>query len=617
MKHYLPVLLSLCTSIAAAQQQNSEALEELIVTSSRVPMPLRQIGTSVSIIDRAEIEQRGYSSLFEILRSQPAVAASNTGGQGSATSVRIRGEEGYRTLVLIDDIDISDTSGTQVSPRFEQLLSSGIQRVEILRGPQGLMYGADAGGVISITSITPTEGLGGQISAEAGSHGTQQFAGNLGGSNEALDFNLSVTDFETDGFNSRTTDTDLRDDDGYENTTLHGRLGWNVTDKLRLGLTVRDVDGENEYDSCFTVDTFSPTNDCRDEFEQTIWRVAADYAHDSLTHQLAYSENDTDKTFFSEGQPSFGAEGSLEKISYLGSFKHSDALQLAYGVDLETESIDDGTFDEERDQDGYYLEYQGGFDERFYITAGARYDDNDDFGSNTSYRISGAWLKPVAGGELKFKGSYGTGFRAPSLYEIAYNGGAFAFPPASLVNLDAEESEGFEFGLTWTGDAGLYLEANYFDQTVSDEIFFDLAGFSGYLQSDGDSDSQGVELIAQWPVFESLSLSGNYTYNDTETDAGSVRAFRPEQLANIGVNWRPLSDRLTLGLNARISRDAEDVDGSSLDDYELLDLNASFSILKGLEIYGRVENLLDEDYQEIPTYNTSERAAYAGVRYSF
>ena len=617
MKHYLPALLSLCTSIAAAQQQNSEALEELIVTSSRVPMPLRQIGTSVSIIDRAEIEQRGYSSLFEILRSQPAVAASNTGGQGSATSVRIRGEEGYRTLVLIDDIDISDTSGTQVSPRFEQLLSSGIQRVEILRGPQGLMYGADAGGVISITSITPTEGLGGQISVEAGSHGTQQFAGNLGGSNEALDFNLSVTDFETDGFNSRTTDTDLRDDDGYENTTLHGRLGWNVTDKLRLGLTVRDVDGENEYDSCFTVDTFSPTNDCRDEFEQTIWRVAADYAHDSLTHQLAYSENDTDKTFFSEGQPSFGAEGSLEKISYLGSFKHSDALQLAYGVDLETESIDDGTFDEERDQDGYYLEYQGGFDERFYITAGARYDDNDDFGSNTSYRISGAWLKPVAGGELKFKGSYGTGFRAPSLYEIAYNGGAFAFPPASLVNLDAEESEGFEFGLTWTGDAGLYLEANYFDQTVSDEIFFDLAGFSGYLQSDGDSDSQGVELIAQWPVFESLSLSGNYTYNDTETDAGSVRAFRPEQLANIGVNWRPLSDRLTLGLNARISRDAEDVDGSSLDDYELLDLNASFSILKGLEIYGRVENLLDEDYQEIPTYNTSERAAYAGVRYSF
>ncbi|MEP1472895.1 MAG: TonB-dependent receptor [Halieaceae bacterium] len=616
MKH-LPTLLLLCTTGAAAQQPTSTALEELVITSSRVPMPMRQIGTSVSVIERAEIEQRGYSSLYEILRSQPAVAASNAGGQGSATSVRIRGEEGYRTMVLIDDIDISDTSGTQISPRFEQLLSSGIQRVEILRGPQGLMYGADAGGVINITSITPEEGLGGQLSAEAGRYGTQQFAGYIGGSNDRLDFNLSAADLDSDGFNARSTDTDLRDDDGYQNITLHGRLGWNVTDALRLGLTVRDVDGDNQYDGCFTVDTFAPSNDCRDEFEQTIWRVAGDYTHGNLTHQLAYSENDTDKAFFSENRPSFAAEGSLEKTSYLGSFKPSDSLQLVYGVDLETESIDDGAFDEERDQDGYYLEYQGGFNERLYVTAGARYDDNDDFGSNTSYRVSGAWLTPVASGELKFKGSYGTGFRAPSLYEIAYNGGAFAFPPASDVTLDAEESEGFELGLTWTSGAGLYLEANYFDQTVGDEIFFDLAGFSGYLQSDGDSDSQGVELIALWPLAESLTISGNYTYNDTETEAGSARAFRPEQLANVGVNWLPLAGNLTLGLNMRISRDAEDVDGTSLDDYEVMDLNASVTILQGLEIYGRVENLLDEDYQEIPTYNTSERAAYAGIRYSF
>ncbi|MEP1593195.1 MAG: TonB-dependent receptor, partial [Halieaceae bacterium] len=98
---------------------------------------------------------------------------------------------------------------------------------------------------------------------------------------------------------------------------------------------------------------------------------------------------------------------------------------------------------------------------------------------------------------------------------------------------------------------------------------------------------------------------------------GSARAFRPEQLANVGVNWLPLAGNLTLGLNMRISRDAEDVDGTSLDDYEVMDLNASVTILQGLEIYGRVENLLDEDYQEIPTYNTSERAAYAGIRYSF
>lgn len=617
MKHRTTGLVLLCAAATAAGQPSESPLEEIIITSSRVAMPLRQVGTSVSIIDREEIQQRGYSSLYDILRSQPAIAASNTGGQGNATSVRIRGEEGYRTLVLIDDIDVSDTSGPQVGPRFEQLLSSGIQRVEILRGPQGLMYGADAGGVINITSLTPSEELGGQISAEGGRYGARQVAGNIGGSNDTLDFNLLAADLSSDGFNSRTTDKVLRDDDGYDNTTLHGRFGWNITEALRLGLTVRDVTGDNEFDSCFTVDSFSPTDDCSDEFDQSIWRIAGNYSHDSLKHELAYSESDTDRTFFSAGRTSFATEGSLEKTSYLGSFSPSESLKLVYGVDLETQTIDDGTFDEERDQDGYYLEYQGGFSDRFYVTAGARYDDNDDFGTHTSYRISGAWLTALANGELKLKGSYGTGFRAPSLYEIAYNGGSFAYPPASDVELDAEESEGFEIGLAWTATAGLYLEANYFEQSVSDEIFFDLVGFSGYLQSSGDNESQGIELIADWPVLDSLSLTGNYTYNDTETDAGSARAFRPEHLANISANWQPLAGRLVLGLNLRLSRDAEDVDGSSLDDYELVDLNASFALFTGLEVYGRVENLLDEDYQEVPTYNTSERAAYAGIRYSF
>jgi vitamin B12 transporter len=479
------------------------------------------------------------------------------------------------------------------------------------------MYGADAGGVINITSLTASKELAGQISAEGGRYGTRQVAGNIGGSNDTLDFNLSAADLSSDGFNSRTTDNVLRDDDGYDNTTLHGRFGWNITEALRLGLTARDVTGENEFDSCFTVDSFSPTDDCSDEFDQSIWRIAGNYSHGSLKHELAYSENDTDRTFFSAGRASFATEGSLEKTSYLGSFSPSELLTLVYGMDLETQTIDDGTFDEERDQDGYYLEYQGGFSDRFYVTAGARYDDNDDFGSHTSYRISGAWLTALANGELKLKGSYGTGFRAPSLYEIAYNGGSFAYPPASNVELDAEESEGFEIGLAWTATAGLYLEANYFEQSISDEIFFDLVGFSGYLQSSGDNDSQGIELIADWPLLDTLSLTGNYTYNDTETDAGSARAFRPQHLANISANWQPLAGRLVLGLNLRLSRDAENVDGSSMDDYELVDLNASFALFSGLQVYGRVENLLDEDYQEVPTYNTSERAAYAGIRYSF
>lgn len=618
MKHVFPRSLLALAICAATTTPNASPLEEIVVTSSRVAMPLREVGTSMSVVNLDEIQQLGFTSLHDVLRTQPGVAVTNTGGAGSAASLRIRGEEGYRTLVLLDGIDISDTSGPQVSPRFEQLLSAGVQRVEILRGPQGLMYGADAGGVVNITTITPPEGaMAGEISAEGGRYGTRQLAGNVGGSGERLDFKLTAVDFQTDGFNARSIDTVERDKDGYDNRTGHARLGYKATDTLRLEAVGRIVEGENHYDECFTVDTFEPTNRCHDDFDQQAWRLAADYEVGRFTHQLSWNGNDTDRKFHSEGVRGFRAKGTLERGSYLGSFTTGDGLRLVYGVDLESESLDDGDVDASRDQSGYYLEYQDGFGDRLFITAGVRYDDNDDFGSHTSWRASGAYLLPLAGGELKIKGTYGTGFRAPSLYEIAYNDGLFAYPPASDTSLKEETSSGYDFGFSWLAPSGLYLEAVYFDQKVDDEIYFDLADYSGYLQRAGTTDSSGVELMADWPLLASLSLSANYTFNDTETASGQSRPYRPEKVANLGLNWRPLEGRAVLGLAWRMSRDAQDIDGSALDNYQLLELNASYQLTAALQMYGRLENALDEDYQEVPTYNTSGAAGYAGVRYSF
>ena len=286
-------------------------------------------------------------------------------------------------------------------------------------------------------------------------------------------------------------------------------------------------------------------------------------------------------------------------------------------MDLENESLDDGGTDTSRDQAGYYLEYQGGFGNRLFFTAGGRYDDNDDFGSHTSYRVSSAYLFALAGGELKLKGAYGTGFRAPSLYEVAYNKGGFAYPPAADTTLKEERSKGYDLGLSWLAASGLLLEAVYFDQKVEDEIYFDLTNYSGYLQRSGDTDSSGVELAADWPVLASLSLTANYTFNDTRTSTGTSRPYRPERLANLGVHWRTLGNTLVLGAAWRLSEDAQDIDGTQLDDYQLLELTASYQLLPGLQLYGRLENALDEDYEEVPTYNTSGAAGYAGLRYTF
>ncbi|MDP5069887.1 MAG: TonB-dependent receptor plug domain-containing protein, partial [Congregibacter sp.] len=355
--------------IPASPLAAQSLLEEVVVSSSRVPTHLRNVGTSVTILEEAEILQRGFLSLPDMLRTQPSIAATNTGGPGQATSLRVRGEEGYRTMVLIDGMDIGDSSSPQVSPRLEQLLTTGISRVEILRGPQGLSYGADAGGIINIRTATPREGLGGGLAIEQGRYDTQQMSGRIGGTFDSVDFLISGADFSSDSFNARNTDTDLVDDDGYDNRTVHARAGWKVSDALRLEGVVRQVEGDNDFDGCFDA-SFSPSNDCNDSFVQDSWRVSAAFSQNSFTHELAYSDNTTDREFFAESAAFFAAQGGLERLSYLGQWRQSDALSLVYGVDRERESIDDGSFDRSRRQTGVYSEYQGRFNENLTLTAG-------------------------------------------------------------------------------------------------------------------------------------------------------------------------------------------------------------------------------------------------------
>ncbi|HYD83084.1 MAG TPA: TonB-dependent receptor, partial [Opitutus sp.] len=272
-----------------------------------------------------------------------------------------------------------------------------------------------------------------------------------------------------------------------------------------------------------------------------------------------------------------------------------------------------------RDNTGLYLEYISDFSDALHLTAGVRHDDNDDFGTNTSYRVSGAYLFDLASGDtLKFRSSYGTGFRAPSPYEIAYNSGAFASPPASLVTLQQETSKGYEFGIEYLADA-VRLEAVYFNQDVEDAIFFDLAAFSGYLQDVGLSTSKGVELGGEWTLGQ-WQLSANYTHNDTALPNGEPRRRRPENLTNFGLSYFAMDERLNLNAYWRIVRDSFDQVGATivpLDDFDVLDLTANFSITGSMQIYGRLENALDEDYREVAGFNTAGRAAYVGFRLNY
>ena len=337
------------TSVAAFGAYAENKLEEMVVTSSRLEMPLREVAASISIVTEEDIELRGFSTVANTLRYEPAVSVATNGGIGSATEVRIRGERGFRTKVYLDGIDLTDTSSPQAGPNFGNLLVGGINRIEILRGPEGLVYGADAGGVINMSTTAPEAGLSGGVEAEGGKFGTWQYGGHITGGNETVDGTFMAERFETEGFNSLSTDTVLEDDDGYDNTTLHGRAGWNILETLRLELVGRNVEGKNDYDYC-SLPNFDRSDSCKDEYSMDAGRIALTYQDEAFTNTVSYSANNTDRKFYTEGVNDYNYKGELERIDYLGSWKNSDTLSLVYGAELLKESVETDTSEDNRDQ---------------------------------------------------------------------------------------------------------------------------------------------------------------------------------------------------------------------------------------------------------------------------
>jgi vitamin B12 transporter len=313
---------------------------------------------------------------------------------------------------------------------------------------------------------------------------------------------------------------------------------------------------------------------------------------------------------------SFAAHGELGRFEYTGSFRAADRHTLVYGADLQEEKITSDVR-QQRNQNGYYVEYQGRFGTGVFVTAGARSDDNDTFGTHMSGRVSVALVRDLrAGNELKYRASYGTGFRAPSLFESAYNHGPFSYPPAAGVALGPEESRGYDFGLDYDAANGLHFEATIFKQRITDEIYFDLDTFSGYLQSVGASESRGLELGVRKRVGQHFDLLANVTTNDTEDTANQQRLRRPKQFGNVGVRY-DAGDKLRLVVNARFAHDAIDVGGVALPNYTVLDASLAYTMSKTLEVFGRIENATDAAYAEAIGFRTAGRAGYTGVRVRF
>ncbi len=616
--------------------------EEIVVTASREPRAAREVGSALSWLDRRHIAARETPFAPELLREIPGLAVNRGGPVGGLTQIRIRGSEGNHTLVLIDGIEANDPAfGSEFN--FASLQTLGVNHIEVLRGPQSALYGSDAvGGVISFRSALPDAGER-QLLADinGGSHGTTRagVSGAIGG--EVLRASLSASQYESAGINASRSGASRSDKekDGYRTRTVNGLVEADLRDNLKSRLILRQTDSEVEEDTQDFNFPSTPTQglliDSANETDFHQRYGLAEITHgatgDFFTQRLAISYAGTNNHFRDRGQTTASSRGTRRKAEYDVSLHFgSDRLSHTLTAGLQHEELlfryrvaDFAAANQNRtdDQTSGVLEYAFGFDDRFWFSLSGRQDRNDRFDDATTWRGTASWLLPTSGTRLH--ASIGEGITNPGFFEL------FGFIPSSFIgnsNLQPETSLGYDIGIEQSFFEGaVLLDLTAFSADLQDEITteFDFNTFSSTpVNLDGKSDRKGVEVSLQAALNEVWSITGGYTYVDAEDRDGLREVRRPRHSGSLNVNFRFGEGRGNVNLGAIRNGEQLDnefifstlVDRVALDGYTLLNLAASWSASDQLTVYARLDNLLDEKYEELFSFRSPGRTGYIGVR---
>ena len=624
-------------SSAYAQVQVSvagAALDRIIISGSRTVASLADTGSAVSVITGQELEQRQIRFVSDALRAVPGVAVNRQGPAGTVTQVRIRGAEANHTVVLIDGVKINDPFTSEVD--FAHLLTAQIDRIEILRGPQSVLYGSEAiGGVISIFTKRGAPGVQIDASAEGGSFSTHDGAAALRGSGGGVNYAMSATALSTGGTNVSRFGAE---DDGYRNRTLYARAGWAPVTGASFDASVRYRDSRGQFDPQDFGFPPGPTfgliveGDRRSEGDQLDAQLRARLSTGLLEHQLGFARTQTEEDTFADGVFSNGFEGERSRFDYQGTWRFGGASSpqaLTFAAEHERQQFESrgptpaSAQNQTRDNDktGFAAEYRVRLPSLTALTLSARRDDHELFEDATTYRVTAA--QPM-GQRVKLRASYGTGIANPTFFEL------FGFIPASFdpnPDLKPEESRGFDIGADFAiGDSGR-LSLTYFNADLDNEIAgtFDSSTFrSSVTNLSGKSKRRGLEVEAQYSPSTNLTVSMAYTYTDSKQPDGQIEVRRPRHIGSAAIKYAlpGTSGAITLAVDHNGRQ--EDLDFRTfnsarvtLRDYTLVRLAGHYAITRNVSLTARAENLLDQDYEEVFSYRPSGRALYAGVQAKF
>jgi vitamin B12 transporter len=628
-------LLSVLPFAAQGQTAQQTEIEEVLVSASLLPISASRSANAITVIDSKQLKNRAALSVSDLLRDVPGLAVSRSGVQGSATQIRVRGAEANHLLVLIDGVEANDPSQSD-ELNWGTLSAADIERIEVIRGPQSSLRGSDAmAGVVNIVTRRADRPLSVNLFSETGSFGTYHSGLSIGSKQGDFDGRLSVNHIETEGENISRTGSEK---DGYRNTNINLNAGWTVSDELRLSVAARQSDGMNEFDADGDFDGLVDDQEKVSEFRNSTMRIQGDYvsADGRFQHKLVIAQSNNDNEAFDTGVLGTYTSSTKYQYQYVGSaFWDESSQRLSVLAEREEEdfqqrgAIDDygiyGIYDpnqdRERNTDSIAIEYRNDISDALSLAASARYDDNSEFDSANTVRVEAVYQLNDG---TRLRSAYGTAIKNPTFTE------RFGFYTNFIGNpsLEPEESTSWELGIDqMLFDNSLTLSATLFDTELKNEIngsAVDPVTF-GYtaVNKEGKSQRQGVELTAIGTLTNSLSLNAAYTYTDSvewddETGVYIDEVRRARHMASLNLSWQAM-DNLHINTNVQRNGSQTDVvfpDIVALDSYTLVNLNANFSATEKLDVYLRLDNLFDESYEEVFSYQTLGFGASLGVRFS-
>lgn len=596
---FLLFSLFLTTSILA------QAHEEIVVTASALPEKVDETPVAATVISREQLERREVRDVADALREVPGLAVSRTGSPGKNTTLFIRGGSSKQALVLWNGVQINNPYFSGYD--FGQLSTAGVEKIEVVRGPFSALYGSEAvSGVVNV--LTKATRSRASVDLESGEQGL--FNGVASGA--------YVTDrWNADAAIERRTDDGFAANDDFTSTSLIGGVTLTPFEGFSAGAMARHIDYEDgvPFSPNATFDAFEPSLRRREEGGETQIIVPVRYETGKSSYALRATETKRDDTFL-DPDAAFGpqhdviesevrgARGTAQFATVAGTItagaeyaRATVDLSASYGAFADRTRTNRSLFAEDR------VSFARGDRSSFEITAGARYDDFGDFGSETSPRVAAAF---VYGGH-KIRAAYGEGFRAPAIGELY-------FPFGGNVNLDAEHSSNVEVGYEVFGANGSASIA-LFDTDYENLIAF---GASGAFENVAAAHARGVEVAAQ-RRYGVLQFDASYTYLDTEDEAtGEELARRPKHSGSIAAGYHADAYSVQLVVTHK---------GARQDVTDLLPFlpvtNKAYTIADvvvhyragAFTPYVKIENITDKQYEEAFGYASAPRRAVVGLRW--